>query len=988
MTPSQLVSRIASAPFRTLGLVAALAVAQAATLAPPARAAEEAPPAKKSKFRPFADVTKDAKKIDGMFDLYHDDQHLYAALKGSDLDRDFLAPMSIARGAASAGMGLNFGDEWVISFKRVGDVVQLIRKNVHYEAPKGTPLEKAVEQNYTDSVLMALPIVADDAPGGAVLIDLADIFFTDFADISYGGIDRQRSSWRQIKGFDKNLELQVNTTFRSAPAGRGSYGDSGYIDPRGVTIVMHYSIVAMPDGGYKPRMADQRVGHFLNATKDFGSQDPDTTFVRRINRWRLEKSDPSADVSPPKKQIVWWIEDNVPLEYRPYVEEGILEWNKAFEKCGIRNALSVRWQNDRDEFDPEDVNYCTFRWITTPQTFAMSNVRSNPITGEMIDGDVIFDASWIRYWQQEHAYLVGAPAGGDKGDDDKDDDSTTLAVGDVISPMMAAQRAYGMPLAIRSHLHGRPTEAVLRGERVLDVIPAALTPFHRALSRHASETGTCAACQCASAMQGQFRLAAAALAGSAVGKEGKDGKLPEELIGQTIKAIVMHEVGHSLGLRHNFRASTMLDADELNDTEITRKKGLVGSVMDYVPINIAAKGQKQGDFATTTIGPYDYWAIEYAYKPISGNEAEELKKIAARSPEAGNDYATDEDLYAGYDPRVNVYDLGSDGLAFAKSRIDLANGVLADLEDNLIKDGDSWARLRPAFLTILQQYGDAAYLAMRYVGGREVSRDARGGDKAKDPIVPISSDKQREALKFVAKTILIDEPIPMQPELLRRVTSEHWLHWGANSSFDPASIGVPFYGYIQSIQNIALSEAFGSAEKLRMIENNEALSAKDDKPLRTAEVFRTFTDAVWGDLKTALRKADKAAASKDADKSDDESADKEDQDGDAKEPQELKLAKVRRNLERLHLKYLLKITLGPQAMSPYAAYAYFSSADSAFPAEARSLARLHVKEIQGLIKETLDSDKVALDEVSRAHLEELSDQIAKALDAKSTAGDF
>ena len=94
----------------------------------------------------------------------------------------------------------------------------------------------------------------------------------------------------------------------------------------------------------------------------------------------------------------------------------------------------------------------------------------------------------------------------------------------------------------------------------------------------------------------------------------------------------MHEVGHSLGLRHNFKASTMLTADQLNDTAITHAKGLVGSVMDYNPINIAPKGKKQGDYYTTTIGPYDYWAIEYAYKPVEGDEAAELKKIAAACP--------------------------------------------------------------------------------------------------------------------------------------------------------------------------------------------------------------------------------------------------------------------------------------------------------------------------------------------------------------------
>ncbi len=87
----------------------------------------------------------------------------------------------------------------------------------------------------------------------------------------------------------------------------------------------------------------------------------------------------------------------------------------------------------------------------------------------------------------------------------------------------------------------------------------------------------------------------------------------------------------------------MLTADQLNDTAITRSKGLVGSVMDYSPVNIAPKGKKQGDYYSTTIGPYDYWAIEYAYKPVDGDEATELKKIAARAPEHDLVYATDED---------------------------------------------------------------------------------------------------------------------------------------------------------------------------------------------------------------------------------------------------------------------------------------------------------------------------------------------------------
>src|SRR4029077_16868086 len=177
-------------------------------------------------------------------------------------------------------------------------------------------------------------------------------------------------------------------------------------------------------------------------------------------------------------------------------------------------------------------------------------------------------------------------------------------------------------------------------------------------------------CQCGPCMKTQIGLAAMTLAARGMLKPGE--KAPEELIGQAIKETVMHEVGHTLGLRHNFKASTMLKNEELHDTKITREKGLVGSVMDYNPANIAPKGTKQGDYYTTTIGPYDYWAIEYAYKPFSGNEADELKKIATKIAQPGNDYGTDEDTFLSSDPLINAFDLGSDVMHYAQDRMLLA----------------------------------------------------------------------------------------------------------------------------------------------------------------------------------------------------------------------------------------------------------------------------------------------------------------------------
>lgn len=804
---------------------------------PEADARPGGPPKPPAKFKEFSEVTNDAKKHEGLFVLYEKEQTLYAELRPNQLNESFLAPIVIARGLASAGTPLNFGDEWIVLFRRVGDNIQLVRRNIHYEAPKGTPLQKAVEQNYTDSILIALPIVATNANGGGILIDLGQIYLTDFAQLGLGNLDRNRSSWHKIKVFPNNLELQVEATFSpGGPMSLAFSGDDGVVDARGITLVIHYSLAKLPDERYQPRLADQRVGYFLSATKDFASKNPDTEFVRRVNRWRLEKSDPKAALSPPKRQLVWWVEDNVPHEYRPYVEEGILEWNKAFEKIGFRNAIGVRWQNERDDFDPEDINYCTFRWITTPYTFAMSGLRAHPLTGEMIDGDVIFDASWIRAWKEEYAFLVGIPVSGAVPATFE-----PLDVGEIVSPIMASKYGYGLPFPLPHQRWPQGTDSLARTGERLQVVPSTWTPLQVALNRRLSP-GRYSACQCAVAKRHEYGLAALAFAARAEAKSGPT--LPDHFLGQAIKEVVMHEVGHSLGLRHNFKASAMLSLDQVNDTALTRQKGMVGSVMDYNPLNISRPGQPQGDYATTTIGPYDYWAIEYAYKPIAGDEAAELKKIAARSPEPDLLYATDEDVYLSNDPLVNAFDLSSDNLRYARDRLTLAADLLKTLDENAVRDGESWARLRWAFSVLLGQYGNAAYLAANYLGGQSFSRDFKAAQDGRDPVVPVPGAKQRAALEFLADEILSDRAFAFKPSLLRRLTVEHWYHWGNESLSASGEPNYPVFERVLSIQRIALNQCY-DATVLRRLLNQQLLSEPESEPLQIEEIFRRCSDAIW-----------------------------------------------------------------------------------------------------------------------------------------------
>ena len=404
---------------------------QAAGAEPAAKAADDETPSasasspaksasarSEQKFPEWSKVIEGCKLHEGLFNLYYSesDQKLLMVIRQDQYNQEFILPISIARGAGMMYLGgntLNFGDQWIISFRRAADRVLVIRRNIKFKADEGSPQADALKVSYNDSVIMSLPVKSEEGHGSRVLVDLADLFMTDLGRIGITP-DRSRSTWGKIKVFQENVEIELNAVFGM---GLWSYfsifdsyfGGDSIADSRGVQIVMHYGLSKLPTTGYRPRLADDRVGHFLSTVKDFSNDIHDTPQVRYVTRWNLEKSNASADKSPPKKPILFWIEKTVPREYRPYVRAGILEWNKAFDKLGFIEAIEVREQSDLDDFDPEDIRYNTFRWITTSYGFAMGPSRTNPKTGQILDADIIFDEGMIRYWRSEYLRTRGLP---------------------------------------------------------------------------------------------------------------------------------------------------------------------------------------------------------------------------------------------------------------------------------------------------------------------------------------------------------------------------------------------------------------------------------------------------------------------------------------------------------------------------------------------------------------------------------------------------
>ena len=852
------------------------------------------PPA--ARFEDFKKLTENAKRYEGMLRLHLKDEHLFAEIPMGAMGRNYLAPASVSKGGGQGGMTLNFEEQWVVYFRRVGDRVQLVRRNVRFQANNNLPIARAVDTTYADSILQSMKIRAVNPETNSVVVDLNEVYFRNFAEVPLGGVDAERTAWQKIKVFPRNIELMVNTTFT------GFSNDDAIIDGRGVTVVMHYSLAELPDGGFVPRLADDRVGHFLTAVKDFSKDDKDSAWVRYVNRWRLDRVDGSpwkegAKLVPPKKKIVFWIEKSVPDEYRAAVREGILEWNKAFEKIGFRDAIEVR-QQENEDFDAEDITYSTFRWIASDRGFAMGPSRANPFTGELIDADIIFDASMVRAYRTEGAVFRNGQ-------------------GQIVDPASLI-RAYQ-----QGELH--PTSGWNSKPLPKDATPEQVEKARLSAMRQGF-------CSCASQTSTELSIALMSMSIRADLKPGD--KIPDEMIQQAVKDVVMHEVGHTLGLRHNFKASTMLKAEELHDTEITRKRGLTASVMDYVPVNLAPKGVKQGDYFTTTLGVYDYWAIEYAYKPLSGGtqgEAAELAKIASRCAEPGLAYGTDEDLMTTADPDINVWDLGSDTLRFGRDRMQLASEMMKVLGDKLIDNGEGYARTRMAFRMLLRQYGDAAYLTTRQIGGETANRDHRGDPNGRDPFVPIPSTRQREALTYLTERLLIDGPFAYPPSLLRKLGSERWSHWG-NDDIAGRSTDFPLHEQILNIQRIVLQQLLSGRTMRRLMDN--ALKVEPaDNPLTIAEVMQSISVAVW----VGLADGDKGS--------------------------DVKSSAIRRNLQREHLKTISSLVLS----------------GNGYPADARSIARRQMRLLQTRVTKTLSAPAIKLDEATRAHLEETQETIAKVL---------
>jgi hypothetical protein len=417
-------------------------------------------------------------------------------------------------------------------------------------------------------------------------------------------------------------------------------------------------------------------------------------------------------------------------------------------------------------------------------------------------------------------------------------------------------------------------------------------------------------------------------------------EMQEKLIMQGLKEVTMHEVGHTLGLRHNFKASRWLSLKDLNDPEKT-KNGTVASVMDYTPTNIVPKDWKQGDFYTTTIGPYDYWAIEYGYKPLPGGpigEQGELKKIASRSGEPALNYATDEDT-RGFDPdpESNRFDLGTDPLEYARLRAQTVTELMPGLVDRMVKDGEDYTVARRAFNVLLSQQGQAMFFASRNIGGLSTSRSHKGDKDGKPPVTLVDAKVQRDSLALLEQNVLSDKPFQFPADLYNKLGVSNWLHWGTS----PANRkDFAVHETVLMWQDRVLDQIMSPTVLRRMHDAELKVPAEADV-LTTAELIERVTKAVFSEVDAV--KEGEFTNRKPA------------------------ISSLRRNLQRSYLKRISSLAMGK----------------SSAPEDCQTVAFAELGALNARI-DALLKGPAKLDSYSRAHLQETSSRIQKVLDAKLT----
>jgi hypothetical protein len=682
-------------------------------------------------------ITKEAKSDPGLFTVHRIKEKIYYEIPKRELDRELLWVSQIARTTLGVGYGGQAVGNRVVKWQLVNN--RILLRNISYNvvAEASQPIARAVQAANNDAIIMAFNIEAigkDDAP----VIEVTRLFTTEVTEFSARtrlrarGFDPTRSFIERAVSFPENIEIEASHTFTNPPtemptiaAPPNPFLGAG-MGTGSATVLMHYSMVRLPEKPMMPRLFDERVGYFSVRKQDYGKDEqraPERTY---ITRWRLEKKDESAAISDPVKPIVYYIDPATPTKWVPFIKKGVEDWQPAFEAAGFRRAIIAREApKDDPDWSPEDARFSVIRWLPSTIENASGPHIHDPRTGEILESDIQFYHNVMnlaRAW-----YFVQAGP---------------------LDP-----RAQKLPL-------------------------------------------------------------------------------PDDLMGELIRYVAAHEVGHTLGFQHNMKASSLYTIEQIRDPNFVKKMSHTPTLMDYSRFNYVAQPEDKiaVEDLIPKIGPYDTWATMWGYKPIPGAKSSEEEKKAldewAREQDKTPHLRFSTAKSRGSDPGENTEAVG-DIDAVRATELGLKNlkrvaGML--LSATSTSSGEPYDDLEEIFGRMLGQWRLEMGHVTQIVGGFNSQQKHIGQEGVL--FTAVAKERQAAAVKFLNENAFATPTWMIRPEILRRIETDGTI------------------SRIRVTQQGLLSQLLSSARFARLIEQEEI----DRTSYRAVDLLTDVRKGVWSEL--------------------------------------------------------------------------------------------------------------------------------------------